>query len=174
MNSSSTNSITVHAGGIIGYASTNTTVVNTYNNMVIRCEMENCTKVKEGTLAGYASDTKFFENYWNPKTLPDKDESLVKRVGSMSGNTLIDASNLRYDDSKDHFIETIDENHAPALFDRLRYNIGVIEVGGTASPNLPYADDYRTWTTYTDANGVKWPIIDLKSKIRLEGGLDVD
>ena len=175
MNSSLTTGITFYVGGITGYVyGTRSTVVNTYNNMVIRCEMENCTSVKEGTLAGYASDTKFFENYWNPKTLLDKDESLVRRVYSMSSSALIDASNLRYDDSKDHIIETIDEDHAPALFDRLRYNIGVIEVGGTASPNLPYAKDYRTWTTYTDANGVKWPIIDLKSKIRLEGGLDVD
>ena len=91
-------------------------------------------------------------------------------VGSAS-YTLIDASCLRYDDSNDHLIETIDEDHAPELFNRLRYNIGVIEVGGTASPNLPYAEDYRTWKTYKDKNGVKWPVIDLDSEIRLTGGL---
>jgi len=56
----------------------------------------------------------------------------------------------------------------------MRYNIGVYlpaeEIYGVASPNLPYADDYRTWKTYTDSDGVLWPVIDLGSDERFEGG----
>lgn len=154
------------AGGIIGYAEKDTNIINTYNNLEISTQLSSETaKCSAGAIMGYGgSNTKLFESYWNPATNSE-------RVGTSAG-VQVDASCLKYDDSNDHIIETIAADNSPKLFDRLRYNIGVVSVGGTPSPNLQKATDYRTWTTYTDSQGISWPVIDLDSSMRLSGGMN--
>ena len=159
----------VYAGGIIGYVSScYANIANTYINGKIKCPTSGCDKnQKTDVIAATATSlTNVYETYWNPSVLPDLEADDVK----ISNTTAkIDATCLKYDDSDDHIIETISSYNSPELLNRLRYNIGVLEVGGVASPNLPYAEDYRTWTTYKDENGVLWPVIDLESPLRYSG-----
>lgn len=166
--------LNVYAGGIVGYAYEDASFINTYNNIVIKKQF---TSVKAsftaGAVAGYGgSNTRFYESYWNPLTLPDEDE--VEIVGERKTGIQVDTTCHKYEKTGGHRIEIIPDDESPELFDRLRYNIGVYlpaeEIYGVASPNLPYADDYRTWKTYTDSDGVLWPVIDLESDERFEGG----
>ena len=162
----------VFAGGIVGYAEQDSNFINTYNNIVIKKQFTSETaSLTAGAVAGFGGNhTKFYESYWNPLTLPD--ESDVQIVGKSVSGIQVDATCHKYDKSGDHLIEN--EEVSPKLFDRLRYNIGVKipaeGIEGIASPNLPYADDYRTWKTYSDSDGVLWPVIDLESEERFDGG----
>ena len=165
--------LTAYAGGIIGYIQEDSNVINTYNNIVIKKQFTSETaSFTAGAVAGYGgSNTKLYESYWNPLTLPDEQD--VNIVGQRNG-IQVDTTCHKYDESGDHKLENVPESESPKLFDRLRYNIGVYLPGegifGVASPNLPYADDYRTWKTYKDSDNVSWPVIDLESEERFEGG----